>query len=196
MGREAVARIEAAFLVDGFKLGQFVAMRLDKRLFVGGNVLLDRDGLVAGRGAVTSQSGAQLVQVKVETARDQRQIVIHVAALFPDEKAGDGGVVVDDETAFAVEQLAARGQDGLLADAVLFRQLAKVLRAEHLEPPELGSEDEQHGKNSILHHRQLEGGELFVAFAVNGNHASTPLDTAAIVSSLLPNLYSLLLIIP
>ncbi len=44
--RKPVAWIEPARLVNGLQLRQFVAMRLDKRLLVGGDVLLDGDGLI------------------------------------------------------------------------------------------------------------------------------------------------------
>jgi hypothetical protein len=74
VGGKAVAGIEPALLVDGLQLGQFVAVGLDEGLLVGGNVLLDGDGLVAGRGAVVAQGGAQLIEIEVEALGDQRQV--------------------------------------------------------------------------------------------------------------------------
>ena len=44
---KAVARIKPPLLVDRLQLRQLVAVRLDKGLLVGGNVLLDGDRLVA-----------------------------------------------------------------------------------------------------------------------------------------------------
>ena len=38
-----------------------------KACFVGGNVLLDGDRLIARRGAITPQRGAQLLQIQVQT---------------------------------------------------------------------------------------------------------------------------------
>ena len=108
VGGKAVAGIEPALLVDGFQLGQLVAVGLDEGLLVGGDVLLDGDGLVAGRGPVAAQGGAQLLQIEIQPAGDQRQVGVHVAVLLADQEAGDGGVVVHDQPVLAVEELAAR----------------------------------------------------------------------------------------
>ena len=59
MRGKSVARIKPALLVDRLQLGQLVAMRRDKRLLVGGHVLLDGDGLVAG---LRSGSGASVAR--------------------------------------------------------------------------------------------------------------------------------------
>ena len=67
--------------------------------------------------------------------RNQRQICVHIMILLADQKTGDGRIVVDNDAVFAVEELAARGQDGLFADAVLLGKLAEVLRAQHLQTP-------------------------------------------------------------
>ncbi len=48
VGGETVAGIEAALLVESFKFGKLVAMGGDEGLLVGGDVLLERDGLVLG----------------------------------------------------------------------------------------------------------------------------------------------------
>ena len=55
-----------------------------------------------------AQGGAQLVEIEVQAAGDQRQIGVDVVVLLADQEAGDGGIVVDDEAVFAVEELAAR----------------------------------------------------------------------------------------
>ena len=122
---KAIARIEAALLVDGLEFGQFVAVGFDEGLLVGGDVLLDGDGLVAGRGAEMAKRGAELVKIEVEAVGDQGQVGVDVVALLADQEAGDGWVVVDQQAAVAVEELAARRQDGNLADAVLLGRRRK-----------------------------------------------------------------------
>ena len=62
---------------------------------------------------------SKLIEVEIEALGDQRQVGVDVRVLLADQEAGDGRIVVDDEAVFAVEELAARGQDGFLADAVL-----------------------------------------------------------------------------
>ena len=120
MGGEAVARIEAALLVEGFELGEFVAVGVDEGLLVGGDVLLERDGLVLGRELEAAQRGLNLLDGDVQAGGDERQVGVEVFDLLAEEVAGDGGVVVDEEAAFAVEEAAAGSEDGNLADAVGF----------------------------------------------------------------------------
>ena len=127
MGGEAVARIEAALLLDGFQFGELVFVGLDEFLFVRGDVLLEREGLVFGRRAIAFEDRVDLVGGHVQAARDERQIGGDVVALLANEEAGDGGIVVDEEAAFAVEKLAARGEDGHFADAVGFSEGVVVL---------------------------------------------------------------------
>ena len=79
-----------------------------------------------------------------------------VAARLTDQEAGDGGVVVHQQAAFAIEQLAPRRQDGHLADTVLLRQGAVVLRTDHLQPPQAGEQHQQNGDDHVLHDRELE----------------------------------------
>ena len=62
-------------------------MSLDKGLLVGSYVLLDRDRLIARCGAVMAQRGAQLLQIKVQTTRNQRQIRINIAVLLSHQEA-------------------------------------------------------------------------------------------------------------
>ena len=160
---EAVARIEAALLLDGFQFGQLVFVGLDELLFVGGDVLLERERLVFGRGAVALEDRVNLVGGHVETARDERQIGGDVVALFADEEAGDGGIVVDEEAAFAIEEFAARREDGNFADAVGFSEGVVVLPADHLQTPEAEDQNRQDGSDGVLNDSESDGGQLFVA---------------------------------
>ena len=61
---KSIARIKPAFHVNRLQLGQFVAVRRDKGLLVGGHVLLDGNRLVSGLGAIVMQRGAQLVHIR------------------------------------------------------------------------------------------------------------------------------------
>ena len=140
----SVSRVKPALLVDRLQLGQFITMRRNKRLLVGSYVLLDGDGLVAGLQTVPVQCGPQLIRVEIQAFCDQRQIRIHVSALFAHQEAGDGRVVVDDEPVLAVEEFAARRQDRLLPNPVLFSQSAVVLCVQHLQSPQARGQGEHH----------------------------------------------------
>ncbi len=77
----------------------------------------------------------------MESLGDERQIGVEVLHLLAEEVAGDGGIVVDEEAAFAVEDLAARSEDGDLADAVGFGERTEAFGVEHLEAPEAGEQN-------------------------------------------------------
>jgi len=156
--RKAVPRVKPPLHVNGFQLGQLVAVRLDEGLLVGADVLLDGNRLVMGCGPVAFQRGAQLVQIEVQPAGNQRQVGVHIAVLLADQKTGDRGVVVHQQVPIAVEELAAGGQHRNLANAVLLGELTIRLRAQHLQPPQSGRQHQQDEQNAVLHRCQLDGG--------------------------------------
>ena len=163
VGGEAVAGVEAALLVEGFELGELVFVGLDEGLLVRGDVLFEWDGLVLGRALEVAEGGLDLVEGEVEAGGDERDVGPVFGHLLAEDVAGGGRVVVDDEAAFTVEDAAARGEDGNLADAVLFGGSAVVLRAEDLQVPEAGDEDGEDENDDVLGRVQLDGGELFFA---------------------------------
>ena len=129
MSGESVARVEPALIVLGFELGKFIAVGFNKGLLILGNVLLQGNPLVLRRAGIAANAGLDLFDGKIEAARDERNIRLKVLRLLAQQEARDGGVVVDQDTALAVEDLAARGKHGLLADAIGLGELAIVLRA-------------------------------------------------------------------
>ena len=86
-------------------------MRLDEGLFIGGDVLLERDALVLGGSLEAAESGLDLIDGKMKTLGDEGKIDCGVLDLLGEQIAGDGGVVVDEEAAFAIEDFC-RGERG------------------------------------------------------------------------------------
>ena len=86
--------------------------------------------------------------------------------LLAQQEAGDRGIVVDDDAAFAVEDLAARREHGNLADAVGLGQHAVVLGAEDLQTPQPGGEHGEHQHDDVLRRVQLDRRDLLVAAVV------------------------------
>ena len=113
-------------------------------------------GSILGRERVVGQRALQLLRGHVQPTGNQGKVSPQVAARFANQEAGDGGVIVHQQTAFAIEQLAPRRQDGHLADTVLLRQGAVVLRSDHLQPPQAGEQYQQDADDRVLHDRQLE----------------------------------------
>ncbi len=66
MGGEAVAGVEAALFVEGFEFRELVAVGGDESLFVGGDVLLEGDGLVLGGDLEAADGGLDLLDGDVE----------------------------------------------------------------------------------------------------------------------------------
>ena len=56
----------------------------------------------------------------VQALSDQRKVGVEILHLLAKEIAGDRGIVVDQQAAFAVEEPATRSEDRNLADAVGF----------------------------------------------------------------------------
>jgi hypothetical protein len=168
VGGEAIAGIEAALLVESLKFGEFVAVGGDEGLFVGGDVLFEGNGLIFGRDLVVAEGGVDLVDGNVKTTGDKRQIGIEVFDLLAEEITSNGGVVVDEQTPFAVEDFAARSEDGNLADAVGFSERAEAFGIEHLKTPEADEKDGKDKRDEILDGVKLANGQL-LGLAVGAN---------------------------
>ncbi len=71
-------------------------------------------------------------------------------------------MVVDDHAAVAIENLAARRDDGQRFDAVALGQLVVDLRVANLEVPEAGDQEEKDGNRYVLEYGDAPSGELGV----------------------------------
>ena len=132
VGRKAIARIEPALHVDRLQLGEFIAVRLDELLLIGGDVALQRQRLVLGRAAILHQHRADLVLGHMKAAGDLRQVRFDRLRLVGHEEAGDRRIVVHQQAAFAVKEAAPRRQDRHLADAIGLGQFAVIRRPQDL----------------------------------------------------------------
>ena len=88
---------------------------------------------------------------------------LKIFGLLAQQEAGDGGVVVDQDTALAVEDLAARGEHGQLADAIGVGEHAIAVRAENLQTPHAGGQHCQQNHDEILGGVQLCRGDFLIA---------------------------------
>jgi hypothetical protein len=165
---ETVGGVEAALFVEGFQLGEFVAVGGDEGLFVGSDVLLEGNGLIFGCDLVVAEDGVDLIDGEMETSGDEGQIGVEVFDLLAEEVAGNGGVVVDEETAFTVEDFAAGGEDGDLADAVGFGEGTEAFGVEDLKTPEPDEEYGENKRDEVLDRVKLADGQL-LGFAVGAD---------------------------
>src|SRR5215469_8066633 len=107
-------------------------MRFDKRLLVCAYILLNRDRLISRSRPISVQRGAKLVEIEVQSARNQRKIGINILVLLAHQEARNRWIVIDNQPVLAIKQLATRGQHRHLSDAVLLGQQLKILRTKNL----------------------------------------------------------------
>ncbi len=119
-----------------------------------------------GRRGVAADGRLHLLYGKIEAARDQRNIGVQILHLLAQQIAGDGGIVVDQNPAFAVEDLAAGRAHRIFADAVGFGEYAIALRAQNLQPPHARRQNKQHKHDDVLRRMQLARGYFLIASVV------------------------------
>jgi hypothetical protein len=160
VGGEAVAGVESALLVECLEFGELIAVGSDEGLLVGSDVLLERDGLVFGGYLKAADCGLDLLDGDVEACGDERQVGVEIFDLFSEQVTGDGRVVVDEEAAIPVEELAAGGKDGDFTDPVGFGERAEAFGVEHLKAPKAGEEDGEDKCHEILCGVEFADGQL------------------------------------
>ena len=80
----------------------------------------------------------------MQALRDHVRVAGKIAGGVAQQQSGKGRIVVHDDAAFAVEDLAAGRQNGDFASLVFFRQRRVELALHHLQPPQPVG---QHQKN-------------------------------------------------
>ena len=86
-----------------------------------------------------------------------------VALLIAQQQDGERRIVVDDDAAFAVEDFAARREDGDLLDAILLGQGVVVVAARDLQPPQAEGQHQKNPQQDVLHCGEPELGDFFLA---------------------------------
>ncbi len=109
------------------------------------------------------QARAQIVRLHVQAGGDLVGIGVDVALLVAQQQHRERRIVIDDDAAFAVENLAARRQDGHLLDAVFFGEIAVVVVARDLQPPQAEGEDQKDSQQHVLHCGEPNLRDFFLA---------------------------------
>ncbi len=160
---ESVARIQAAVNGDGVELGQLRFVRFDEGQLVGSDVVLEEQRLISRHSGHALQAGAQLVGGDVQPSGNLVGIGLEIAVLIAQQQHGERRIVVNDDAAFAVEDLAARRQNGDLLDAVLLGQRAVVIVARYLQAPQPEGKNKKDSQQDVLHCGKPELRDFFVA---------------------------------
>ena len=79
------------------------------------------------------------------------------------QQGGKRRIVIDDDAAFAVKNLAPRGQDRNFTGRVFLGGGGIEIALHHLQPPQSVSENQKNDKNDVLHRGQALGGHFFIA---------------------------------
>ena len=160
---ESVLGIQAAMNRDDVEFRQVGAVRFDERQLVGRDVVFQEQRLVSRNRGHALQARAQFVRRNVQARCDLVGIGVEVAVLIAQQQHGERGIVVDDDAAFAVQNLAARREDGDLLDAVLFGQRGVVIAARDLQAPQPESQNQKNCQQDVLHCGEPELGDFFLA---------------------------------
>ena len=140
-------------------------MRFDERQIGGSQFLLDDDRLVARTVPVPPEFADQIVIIEMEAVGDIVQMVL--LEIFPRENQAPGRMVVDNHTAIAIENLAARGHDRQRFDAVPLGALVVDFRALDLQFPEAGDQEKENRDRDVLECGHLGGGKTGVVTQLN-----------------------------
>ena len=108
-------------------------------------------------------SRLQVLVVHVQAFRDGLQVLFLQVVARQDQ--AEGRVVIDDHAAFAIENLAARGEDRDGFDAVALGLLVVDFGAFDLQPPEPGDQEQKNANCGVLKKRDLAGGASEVVSA-------------------------------
>ena len=102
---KSILRIETALGLDQLHLGEEIAMRFDEGQFAGREFFFDGDGVVLGARGVASDAGHQVVVIQIQSVGDAAQMF--GLQIFTDQDEAIGRMVVDDDAAIAIQDLAA-----------------------------------------------------------------------------------------
>ena len=164
MSEHAVGRVHAARHLNHFHFGESagIAVRIDKGQFGERQILFDDDRLVFRAPQKARDVTLQIVVIEVEAVGDFVQML--QLQVFAREDNAPGGLVIHDDAAIAVENLAARRAHRYHFHAIAFGTFAIDVRALNLQLPEAGNQEEENGDGGVLEARHLGGGEAgFIA---------------------------------
>ena len=100
--------------------------------------------------------------IHVQAFGNQVGVGTQVARGITQQQRGERRIVVDDVAAFAVENLAARGENRHIANAVFLRQAGVLVALRHLQTPQPISQDQENGQDDVLHRSEADRRNFFI----------------------------------
>ena len=124
------------------------------------------------RGAVAAESihaVLEFVKIEVQAVGNVAEVILR--QVFTRKNQTEGGVVVNDHPAIAVEDLSARRQHRQRLNPVAFGLLAVNVRVAHLEIPESGEKKNENPDGDVLKEGDLTGRPLHgFPYRLSGRH--------------------------
>ena len=127
------------------------------------DVFLEIDRLVLRRAGKLAQTLPHFFGIKVQSLRDQIGVSGEIAGGIAQQQSGERRIVVDDDAALAVENLAAGRENRNFASLVLLRQRRVELALHHLQPPQPIGQHQKNDEDDVLHRSQAGTRYFFVA---------------------------------
>ncbi len=88
--------------------------------FVGSDVFFQKNRLVLRHRSEAANAGAHFVGIEMQALRDEIGIGGQIARRIAQQQRGERRIVIDDDAAFAIENLAAGREHGHVANAIFF----------------------------------------------------------------------------
>ena len=129
-------------------------MRFDEGKLIRRDVVFDEDRLIARHGREPLHPHLQVAGVQVQPNGDRLQDGVADLSLRVQQQGRERWIVIDDGTAFAIQQPAARRQDRNLLHPVLLGHAGVVIRVQNLQTPQPKNQQQKNAQYDVLRHRQ------------------------------------------
>src|SRR6266568_2506421 len=139
---------------DHFEDGNVGFVRFDKRNIRRRGVRLDDDGLEFGEGFRAGELVFQISQRNAQTIGDGAEMFLHLGHVVAQQQHAEGGAVVHENAAIAVEHAATRRDDRNFTDAVAFGEGGVLIGVNDLQFPEAQQQHADHAHDDIRGHRE------------------------------------------
>ena len=149
VGQHIAVRVAAAVNHQHFEHGNVDAMRLDKCNIGWAGFRFDHDRLELRHGPGSFNLLLHILQRHAQTVGNLRQELLHLFGSIAQQQDAEGGVVVYEDAAFAIEHRAARGDDGNRPNAIAFGHLRIAIRINDLQLPETKQQQRDHPDDDV-----------------------------------------------
>ena len=97
-------------------------MGVDEGQFIRRDIFFQKNRLVLRHGRKVPDARPHFIGIEMQALRNQVRVRAQIARRIAQEQGRERGIVIDDDAPFAVQNFAARREDGNVADPILLGQ--------------------------------------------------------------------------